>query len=136
MKCRYCEGFFASYRCNKPDECDCPKCQGYCECKKKGSDSFEEKKRAWWDWHKQNPQVWEYFERFALEAVNKGRKKISHWLIINRIRWEISIMTTGGEFKISNDHIAFYARLWKATYPQYAELFTTKRMIGEPSEVI
>jgi hypothetical protein len=34
-ECDYCKRFFARYRCNKPDECDCPKCQGYCECKTK-----------------------------------------------------------------------------------------------------
>jgi hypothetical protein len=98
----------------------------------KRSLSYEEKKKQWWEWHKANPQVWEYFERFALEAVNRRVKKISHWLIINRIRWEIYFETEGGEFKISNDYIAFYARLWKAKYPQHKSLFNTKRMIGEP----
>ena len=96
--------------------------------------SFEQRKKDWWEWHKANPQVWQYFERFSLEAVSKGRKKISHWLIINRIRWEVNIVTTGDDFKISNDYIAFYARLWKALYPQHKDLFTTKRMIGEPHE--
>jgi hypothetical protein len=41
-------------------------------------------------------------------------------------------MTTGDDFKISNDYIAFYARLWRARYPQHKDLFTIKRMIGEP----
>ncbi len=54
--------------------------------------SFEERKQIWWDWHKENPQVWQYFEKFALEAVGLGRKKVSHWLIINRIRWEVTIV--------------------------------------------
>jgi hypothetical protein len=97
---------------------------------------FDQRKREWWDWHKANPQVWDYFEHFSLEAVSKGRTKISHWLIINRIRWEVNIVTTGEEFKISNDYIAFYARLWKAKYPQYKNLFTTKRMLGEPDEPV
>jgi hypothetical protein len=96
--------------------------------------SFREKKEAWWAWHKENPQVWKYFERFAFEAIAHNRKKISHWLIINRIRWETSIVTTGDDFKISNDYIAFYARLWKAKYPQHKDLFNTKRMIGEIHE--
>jgi hypothetical protein len=95
---------------------------------------FEQKKKEWWEWHKANPQVWQYFERFSMEAVAKGRKKISHWLIINRIRWEVNIVTTGEDFKISNDYIAFYARLWKAKHPQHKDLFTTKKMIGEPIE--
>jgi hypothetical protein len=32
--CPHCEKFFAAYRCSKRThlECDCPKCQGYCEC--------------------------------------------------------------------------------------------------------
>jgi hypothetical protein len=30
--CSYCARFFTRFRCNKPNECDCPKCQGYCEC--------------------------------------------------------------------------------------------------------
>ena len=93
--------------------------------------TYLEKKKAWWAWHQDNPHVWWYFERFALEAVSKKRKKISHWLIMNRIRWETTIVTTGEEFKINNDHIAFYARLWKALYPQYADLLTTKKMKGE-----
>jgi hypothetical protein len=93
--------------------------------------TFEERKKEFWLWHKQNPHVWQHFERFALEAVSHGHKKISHWLIINRIRWEVAIVTTGGEFKISNDHIAFYARLWNARHPEYSELFTIKKMIGE-----
>ena len=93
--------------------------------------TLEQRKIEWWEWHKSNPDVWRYFEKFSLEAVNKGRTKISHWLIINRIRWEVAIVTTGKDFKISNDYIAFYARLWKARYPQYAELFTIKKMKGE-----
>ena len=100
----------------------------------KKSLSYAEKKAAWWVWHKANPKVWLYFEKFALEAVGRRVKKISHWLIINRIRWEIYFETEGGEFKISNDYIAFYARLWKAKHPQHKDLFNTKRMIGEPHD--
>jgi hypothetical protein len=96
--------------------------------------SYAERKQDFWEWHKANPYVWLYFEKFSLEAINKGRTKISHWLIINRIRWEINIVTTGEDFKISNDYIAFYARLWNAKYPQYKSLFTIKKMIGEICE--
>lgn len=32
--CHYCADFFSEYQCAKQIhlECDCPKCQGYCEC--------------------------------------------------------------------------------------------------------
>jgi hypothetical protein len=97
--------------------------------------SFDERKREWQDYHRENPLIWEYFERFAFEAVAKRRKKISHWLIINRIRWEVYIVTTGEEFKISNNFIAFYARHWRETHPQHKELFNIKRMVGEPFSI-
>jgi len=38
----------------------------------------------------------------------------------------------GHEFKISNDHFAFYARLWITTHPQYRYIFKIKRMKDEP----
>jgi hypothetical protein len=93
--------------------------------------SFRERKNDWEDFHRENPMIWQYFEKFSFEAIAKRRKKISHWLIINRIRWEVYVVTTGEEFKISNNYIAFYARLWRETYPQHKELFNIKAMAGE-----
>jgi hypothetical protein len=90
-----------------------------------------ERKQEWWDWHKANPDVWKLFEFFSLEAINVGHKRLSAWLIINRIRWESIVVTTGVDYKISNDHIAFYARMFIAKYPQYSEFFVIKRMKGE-----
>jgi hypothetical protein len=94
--------------------------------------SFAKRQARFDEWHKNNPGIWEYFQRFSFEALQHGHKKISHWLIINRIRWEVFIVTTGKDFKISNDFIAFYARLWKKTHPQHKTLFNTKHMLGEP----
>jgi hypothetical protein len=94
--------------------------------------TYEEKKLEWWEWHQRNPEIWLMFEKFTEEAIARGVKKMSHWLVINRIRWEVSIATFGNEFKISNDFIAFYARMWNALHPQHKDIFTTKKMKGEP----
>ena len=32
FQCDMCKKFFERFRCNSPDECDCPKCQGLCTC--------------------------------------------------------------------------------------------------------
>ena len=61
------------------------------------------RKEQWWEWHKQNRHVYELFEQFSFQAINRGHKRCSAWLIINRIRWETTIETNGGDFKISND---------------------------------
>jgi hypothetical protein len=90
-----------------------------------------ERKQEWWDWHKANPDVWRLFERFSLEAINMGHKRLSAWLIVNRIRWESMVVTTGNDYKITNDYIAFYARLFINKYPQYSGFFVTKKMKGE-----
>lgn len=94
--------------------------------------TFDLKQKEFNEWDKKNPKVWMLFKKFSLEAIDKGHKRLSHWLIINRIRWETFVSTTGDDYKISNDFIAFYARKWKLEFPQYAELYKTKRMKDEP----
>ena len=94
-------------------------------------DDLQERKEAWWEWHKQNPEVWEKFEQYTLEAIATGRKHYSHWAIVNRIRWHSEIETNGGEFKISNDYIGFYARLFHARYPEHNEFFRLKQLKEE-----
>jgi hypothetical protein len=71
-----------------------------------------ETKREWWEWHKKNPHVYELFKRFSMQAINCGHRNLSAWLIVNRIRWETSVETQGDDFKINNDYIAYYARLF------------------------
>jgi hypothetical protein len=93
---------------------------------------FHLRQREFNEFNAANPEVWQHFERFTMEAIQAGHRKISHWLIINRIRWEVMITTTGGDYKISNDHIAFYARLFVKVHPQYRFIFNLKRMRDEP----
>ena len=85
-------------------------------------------KQKWWNWHRENPHVYALFERFTFEAIRLGHKRLSAWLIVNRIRWETSVVTSGGDFKISNDFIAYYARLFMHNHPQYLGFFKTKAL--------
>lgn len=91
----------------------------------------DSKKQRWWDWHRANPSVYEYFERFTFEAIERGHKKLSAWLIVNRIRWETAVVTHGDDFKISNDFIAYYARLFMYRHPEHRGFFRTRPMKGE-----
>ncbi len=78
-----------------------------------------------------NPHVWDLFEQFTFQAINKGHKHCSAWLVVNRIRWETTIETTGNDFKISNDFIAHYARYFMALHPQHEGFFKTKQLKEE-----
>ena len=87
--------------------------------------------QRWLDWHNANPGVYAYFERFTFDAIKSGHKNLSAWLVVNRIRWETSIETSGSDFKISNDFIAYYSRLFMQRHPEHKGFFRTKPMKGE-----
>ena len=42
---------------------------------------LQERKEAWWGWHKKNPQVWDKFEEYTLEAIKTGILKPLSFLI-------------------------------------------------------
>ena len=80
-------------------------------------------------YHKDNPQVYELFKCFTFMAIRRGHNRLSAWMIANRIRWETSIETfTVDEYKISNDYIALYARMFMRDHPEYDGFFKTKEM--------
>lgn len=83
-------------------------------------------RQRWLDWHAANPHVYELFKQFTFEAIDKGHRRLSAWLITNRVRWETSVETNGDDFKISNDFIAYYARLFMDEHPQFRGFFRTK----------
>lgn len=93
--------------------------------------SHSETKLKWWGWHKANPHVYDMFERFALDAIQQGHTHLSAWLIVNRIRWEVAMETSGDDFKISNDFIAYYARLFHANHKKHEGFFRTKKLKEE-----
>lgn len=76
----------------------------------------------------ENPEVYELFTKFTFEAIKRGHKRLSAWMIANRIRWETTIVTVNCEYKISNDYIALYSRKFMKDYPQYNGFFKIKEM--------
>lgn len=73
-----------------------------------------------------NPQVWNYFKRFAFEAITAGHRRFSADCILHRIRWETSIVSAG-RFKLNNNFSADYARKFIAEYPQFKGFFETRK---------
>ncbi len=79
-------------------------------------------------WNEENPEVYKLFCKFTFQAIERGHKSLSAWMIVNRIRWETSVVTTGDEYKVSNDFVALYARKFMGDYPQYDGFFRVKKM--------
>jgi len=61
--------------------------------------------------HLANPRVWTIFRKAADQKVREGRTNYSVALIIEEIRWHESM----DGLKISNNHRAFYARMYHMT---------------------
>lgn len=81
---------------------------------------FEEFDRA-------NPNIYHLFRRFAFEAQERGFKHFGAKAIMERVRWEVRMDTTGNsEFKINNNFTAFYARKLMRDYPSMAGFFRTR----------
>jgi len=82
------------------------------------------------EYNRNNPSIYAVFDKFTREAIRGGHRKLSAWLVMNRVRWETSIATTDAEcaFKVSNNYIAHYARLWMDNNPEYVGLFNTKAL--------
>lgn len=71
-----------------------------------------------------NPKVWELLVKFAKEAKNAGVEKLGISLLVERIRWELEVVTkTSDGYKINNNHRAFYARKLMDQYPELNGMF-------------
>lgn len=78
----------------------------------------------------ENPHVYTLFKHYTLQALKAGMQKIAVALVIERIRWETSVMTKGDQFKINNNHRAYYARKFMREFPERGEVFKTKQLLG------
>jgi hypothetical protein len=89
-----------------------------------------EKLNRFMEYHSENRKVYDFMEQLAEEAWEKDVPKISHWLLLNRVRWEFGVATydASSPFKISNDYFAFYARLLIAKRPKFIDMLTIKEM--------
>lgn len=75
-----------------------------------------------------NPHVRVLFERFAMEGIMSGRDNFGARMVWERIRWYTDIETTDLIFKVNNNFIAYYSRLFMIEHPEHGSFFRTRRM--------
>lgn len=84
---------------------------------------IDEMRASFEEFHEQNPHVWKLFEGFTFEAINVGRPRYSAKAVVERIRWHVDIETNDPDFKINNNHTAFYARMFMDRHPEHEGFF-------------
>jgi hypothetical protein len=86
---------------------------------------------AFWNFHLDNPNVFELFVKFSRQLKSAGRKYYGAHSIIERIRWHVNVETNGDLFKINNNHGACYSRLLMITFPdEFDGFFELRRSPG------
>ena len=83
-------------------------------------------KNIWWEFHTQNPHVYELFKQFTFQVIDAGFENYSVNAIFERIRWHTDIETRGSSFKLNNNHRAYYARLFHHDHPEHDGFFRTR----------
>jgi hypothetical protein len=83
-------------------------------------------------YHRNNPEVWRWFEVFAKNAAESG-KKLGAKAVMERVRWEVEICSTG-EFAINNNYTSYFARVFAAKHPQFKDYFETRAVRGLKSK--
>jgi len=79
------------------------------------------------NFHENNPRVYELFILFTSRVIGRGFKHYSADAIVHRIRWETGVETRGDEFKLNNNYISAYARMFERDFPQYQGFFRKRQ---------
>ncbi len=109
-----------------------------------GSQLGSKLERAFWQFHMDNPQVYRLLVDFAYQwrARRGPDTQMGIGQLFERVRWEIALNTKGDEqFKLNNNHRAFYARLIMERQPDLAGCFKLRRQkipstIGPQNETL
>lgn len=84
--------------------------------------------KDFWQYHTENPEVFQLFLRFARQAKRAGMKRYGAKSIVERIRWHIAIETNDPEYKLNNNYTSRYARLLEREYPEFEGFFIKRRI--------
>ncbi len=79
-------------------------------------------------YHKKNTSIYHDFKELAFQMISADRAKYSAWVVVNVIRWRRDSKSNNKLFKINNDFIAIYARMFAVEFPQYKDFFVTRKM--------
>jgi hypothetical protein len=74
-------------------------------------------------YHLENRHVYVELKRLARAMKATGRETYSMYSLFEVVRWNISLQTTGDEWKLNNSYRPWYARLLLLRNPDLEEFF-------------
>jgi hypothetical protein len=82
------------------------------------------------EFHADNPHVYTQLRDLALKMRRTGRKRYGIGSLFEVMRWHRALRTTEDDFKLNNNHRAFYARLLMKQEPGLKGFFELRRSGG------
>jgi hypothetical protein len=79
-----------------------------------------------WEFHQENPQVFEKLVKMTTELKQAGRRKVGIKMLFEVIRWQHALETRGDHFKLNNSYTSRYARIIEEQHPELAGMFETR----------
>jgi hypothetical protein len=86
------------------------------------------------DYHRENSLLWTAFEEKALEIISLGKKHYGARAVIEIVRYERLRLGASDGFKINDNFIAYYARIFEFLHPQYNGFFQMRKIKGLSSK--
>ena len=95
---------------------------------------FDQMEKAALTYHKQHPEIYDLFCKFALEIIDRGFSNYGSQSVFERIRWHTDRPDVDGKtsFKLNNNHRTFYTLWFARDYPQHADFFRQRRKVDLP----
>lgn len=87
--------------------------------------------RAFAEFHRSNPHVYQRLAEMARQLVARGHKRIGIGMLFEVLRWQSAIETTGDEFRLNNNYRSRYARLLMDREPDLAGVFELRELAEE-----
>ena len=86
--------------------------------------------------HKENPKVYQLFEKFSFQLIARGFNNYSSNAVFERIRWETDEADTDGKstFKINNNYRAFFARAFMKRHPEYDGFYRLRKQTSQDGD--
>ena len=85
--------------------------------------------------HAQNPHVYVELVKLARQAKEAGWDTIGIKMLWEVLRWNVLMATTDRQFKLCNNHHAYYARLIMKQEEDLAGIFRMKKLHPTGSQV-
>lgn len=76
--------------------------------------------------HQANPHIFDMLREMALELKTAGRKRYGISGLFEVLRWRYAVKTSEPDFKLNNNHRAFYARKLMSYVPELRGFFATR----------